>query len=146
MPYTYDYPRPAITVDVVLLNKTSTEVHCLLIQRKNAPFKDAWAFPGGFLDMNETLKEAAMRELQEETGITEINLQQFKTYDAIDRDPRHRTLSTVFVAITDNINQIPKAADDAQDVKWWPISQMPLLAFDHQQILDEILKSKNSTL
>ena len=142
MPYTYDYPRPAVTVDIVIFSKMSTGVHCLLIQRKNDPFKNAWAFPGGFLDMNETLLEAARRELQEETGITNINLQQFKTFDAIDRDPRHRTLSTVFVAIIDKINQIPKASDDAKDAKWWPISHIPSLAFDHQQIFDEILKRK----
>jgi 8-oxo-dGTP diphosphatase len=138
MSFTYEYPRPAITVDVVLFYKQQTTPLILLIQRKNPPFQGRWAFPGGFMDMNETLIDAAHRELFEETGIQNVSLTQYKTYDAIDRDPRHRTLSTIFFGFVDTDCE-PFAGDDAQQAQWFPINASPELAFDHALILSEIL-------
>jgi 8-oxo-dGTP diphosphatase len=135
MTYSYKYPRPAVTVDVILITRDEVP-KILLIQRKNEPFINKWAFPGGFLDMDEDLKTAALRELQEETNIQHIKLKQFKSYGAVNRDPRGRTVSVVFYAIIDQ--EIPPTAmDDAKDARWFPLDQMPALAFDHQNILDE---------
>jgi 8-oxo-dGTP diphosphatase len=141
MSVTYKYPRPALTVDaVVFRNMTNTEV--LLIQRGAEPFKDMWAFPGGFVDMDETVETAAARELLEETGINEIKLHQFHTFSAINRDPRHRTVSVVFVGFTELITE-PNAGDDAKNAKWFDLRNLPNLAFDHAEILEKI---KNEVL
>lgn len=135
MSYTYDYPRPAVTVDIILITKDELP-RILLIQRKHAPFKGTWALPGGFLDMDEDLETAALRELQEETHIENIILKQFKTYGAVNRDPRGRTVSVVFYAFVENEMEAI-AGDDASEAKWFKLSELPTLAFDHQLILDE---------
>ena len=137
MPYTYDYPRPAITVDAVIFSKNK---QLLLIQRNNPPFKGFWAFPGGFVDMNETLEEAVARELFEETGIQNINLKQFQAFSGINRDPRHRTISIVFTGIIEKIIET-KAGDDAGNAGWFDIINIPDLAFDHNEILLNVIKS-----
>jgi len=138
MSFTYQYPRPAVTADIVLIDKNGGDTSFLLIQRKNPPFQNQWAFPGGFMEMDETLIETAHRELFEETGVKNIELTQFKTYDAIDRDPRHRTISTVFVGYC-NKNNFVSAGDDALNAKWFSINEIPPLAFDHALILKDIL-------
>jgi 8-oxo-dGTP diphosphatase len=137
MSYTYEYPRPAVTVDIILFTNESTP-RILLIKRKYDPFKNKWAFPGGFMDENETLENAAKRELQEETNLTDINLKQFKTYSDPKRDPRGRTISIVFWSII-NKEQIQKtkAGDDAVETNWFPIDNLPPLAFDHNMIISE---------
>ncbi len=135
MSFTYDYPRPAVTVDIILITKGELP-KILLIQRKHAPFKGTWALPGGFLDMDEDLETAALRELQEETHIENIILKQFKTYGAVHRDPRGRTVSVVFYAFVENEMEAI-AGDDASEAKWFKLSELPTLAFDHQLILDE---------
>ncbi len=138
MSFTYDYPRPALTVDVVLITNDS-QPKVLLIQRKNNPFKDCWAFPGGFMDMDETLETAAYRELKEETHITVTELQHLGIYDAISRDPRGRTISAVYYKQVEEC--IPATADDdAKNVHWFPVSQLPGLAFDHEKIITDLLK------
>jgi 8-oxo-dGTP diphosphatase len=136
MPFTYAYPRPAVTVDVILI--TSNPVHkILLIQRKNSPYKNTWAFPGGFLDMHEDLHTAALRELEEETGVCALDIHQFKTYGAIDRDPRGRTITVVYYAFVQN--EIPAYAnDDAKKAQWFNLNSLPELAFDHAQILADL--------
>ncbi len=136
MPFEYDYPRPAVTVDVILISKSSPQ-KILLIKRKNDPFKNHWAFPGGFLDMDEDLETAAIRELKEETLVDIEKLLQFKTYGSPGRDPRGRTISVVFYAELDEIKNA-RAADDACDAQWFPISQTPEMAFDHDEILADI--------
>ncbi|HPW66999.1 MAG TPA: NUDIX hydrolase [Salinivirgaceae bacterium] len=138
MSFIYQYPRPAVTADIVLIDKNDSELHVLLIQRKNPPYQDQWAFPGGFMEMDETLIETAQRELFEETGVKNVELTQFKTYDAIDRDPRHRTISTVFIGYC-NKNSLVSAGDDALNAKWFSINKIPRLAFDHALILKDIL-------
>ncbi len=135
MSYTYQYPRPAVTVDVILITKEETP-KVLLIQRKNNPYKDKWAFPGGFVDMDEDLTDAAERELNEETGIIFKNLTQFKTYGTPGRDPRGRTISIVYYAFTDQTIEA-QGMDDACDAKWFSLNDAPILAFDHEVILKE---------
>jgi len=142
MPYTYRYPRPSVTADIAVFGKHDQKTVLLLIQRKNDPFKDMWALPGGFMDMEETLEAAASRELNEETGLEGIVLKQFKTYSAIDRDPRQRTITTIFVAMLDQKPEGLSAGDDAADLLWFDIHELPELAFDHSEIVQEILKER----
>ncbi len=144
MQYTYNYPRPAVTADIVLIDKSSQNIFVLLIQRKNPPYQNQWALPGGFMDMNETLIETAARELFEETGVENIDLKQFKTYDAVNRDPRHRTISTVFIGYG-NKNCFINSGDDALNAKWFDINQIPPLAFDHYHILQDVLHFISNT-
>ncbi len=136
MSFTYKYPRPALTVDAIVFRKTP-ELQVLLIERLNEPFKEMWAFPGGFVDMDETVEEAAKRELEEETSLVGIELKQFYTFSAIDRDPRHRTVSVVFVGFA-NEKAKPKAGDDAKNAKWFSLEHLPKLAFDHAEILEKV--------
>ena len=131
--YTYSYPRPAVTVDAILISKQNS---VLLIERGREPFKGRWALPGGFVDMDESLETACQRELEEETGIRISELKQFKAFGAVDRDPRHRTISVIFYAFTEG-EIIARAGDDAAKAQWFPIDQLPELAFDHQTILEE---------
>jgi len=137
MSFTYKYPRPALTVDAIVFRKTP-DLQVLLIQRLNEPFKEMWAFPGGFVDMDETVEVAVERELEEETALTGIVLKQYQTFSAIDRDPRHRTVSVVFYGFA-NEKAIPIAGDDAKNAKWFGLDNLPKLAFDHAEILKELI-------
>lgn len=139
MSYTYEYPRPMLCVDIVVLRKNSNRHEILLIKRLNEPFKDHWALPGGFIEMEEDLIESAFRELEEETGITQIELRQLKTYGAPGRDPRGRTISVVFGGFL-NSGQKAKAGDDAKETQWFSVDELPPLAFDHDIIIKESLK------
>lgn len=142
MTYTYKYPRAALTVDAIVFRKpTSPEV--LLIQRANEPYKEMWAFPGGFVDMQETVEDAVVRELFEETGLSNINLKQYYTFSALERDPRHRTVSVVFVGMTDT-NALAIAGDDAKNTQWFALDSLPELAFDHAEILEKLLKESGN--
>ena len=143
MPYTYKYPRPAVTVDTLVVRKTKDDLQLLLIQRDREPFQGFWAIPGGFMDMDETLEEAAVRELEEETGLQNIALTQMKAYSAPDRDPRQRTVSVAFVGFLTDNQQI-KAGDDARKAQWFSVNRLPSLAFDHAQIIADILSKIHS--
>jgi 8-oxo-dGTP diphosphatase len=140
MPYTYKYPRPAVTVDMLIFRVINGERQLLLIQRDRDPFQGKWALPGGFMDINETLEEAAARELQEETGLTAVELTQLKAYSALDRDPRHRTISVAFWGILTD-NQPVRAGDDARKAVWFPVQSIPDTAFDHHQIISDGLQN-----
>lgn len=132
--YTYKYPRPMVTVDVVVVTEEA-KPRVLLIRRKHDPFAGRWAIPGGYVDMNEPLEEAAKRELLEETGIQLKRLEQIGAFGNPGRDPRGRTISVVYLARV-NPNQLkPKADDDAAEVGWHSLLRPPPLAFDHQAIL-----------
>lgn len=139
MPYTYDYARPMLCVDMIILRKAGKKNEILLIKRGNAPFKDHWALPGGFIEMEEDLIDSAFRELEEETHITNIDLRQLKTYGKPGRDPRGRTISVVFGGFLE-VEQEAQAGDDAKEAKWFPIDQLPSLAFDHNLIVRESLE------
>ena len=142
MPYTYHYPRAAVTVDCLVCRHRDNNCQILLIQRKNEPYQGRWALPGGFMDMDETLYEAAVRELREETGLSIPSLEQFYTFDSVDRDPRHRTISTVFIGKQDIDSGTLKASSDASEVKWFSLKNLPGLAFDHNDIIQLAIQRK----
>lgn len=137
MAYTYKYPRPAVTADCVVVTREK-EPQVLLIQRGNPPFKGCWAFPGGFMNMDETTEQCAIRELEEETGLKVSELQQIGAYSKVDRDPRGRTVTIAYLVRVDK----PVAVigqDDAAQAEWWPLSALPQLAFDHEDIMRDAL-------
>ncbi len=133
--YRYDYPHPAVTTDVVLFTLREGSLSVLLIERLNPPFRGMWALPGGFLDIDEDLEQCAMRELREETGIEGVYLEQLYTFGTPGRDPRERIISVTYFALTRSDSLQPKAASDAARVAWFPVNDLPELAFDHAQIL-----------
>lgn len=142
MAYTYKYPRPAVTADcVVITNEQQPKV--LLIQRGNEPFKGCWAFPGGFMDMDETTEHCAVRELKEETGLAVSDMHQIGTYSKIDRDPRGRTISVAYLVIIDSPVEVT-GQDDATKAEWFPITNLPHLAFDHFDIMQDALRIYNT--
>lgn len=132
-PYTYDYPRPAVTADCVVFSNDSDGLSVLLIERANEPFKGCWAFPGGFMDMEENAEDCARRELKEETGLQLEHMEQIGVFTDVDRDPRGRTVSIAYSALVEKRPVI--GADDAAQARWFPISEIPALAFDHEKIL-----------
>ena len=137
--YSYEYPRPAVTTDVAVLRLDELP-EILLIQRKEQPFKDSWALPGGFMEIEETLEEAARRELKEETGIRAGELIRFDTYDRPGRDPRGRTITQVFVMIWKADMGNPNAGSDAARLQWFGLHELPGLAFDHQEIVNDVIR------
>lgn len=142
MSYTYKYPRPAVTTDCVVFTKEE-EPKVLLIQRGNEPYKGCWAFPGGFMNMEETAEECAVRELKEETGLTVKQIQQIGAYSKVDRDPRGRTVSIAYLAIVDAPTAV-SGMDDAAKAAWFPLSSLPDLAFDHQDIMADAIALFNN--
>lgn len=139
--FCYNYPRAAMTVDAIIVADNFSQDMVLLIQRKFGPFEGVWALPGGFVGMEETLMEACQRELFEETGIKEVELNQFYTFDAVNRDPRHRTISTVFCGrIQETLDVL--GGDDANKADWFPIISLPEMAFDHAEIIRKFVKEK----
>jgi len=137
--FCYEYPRPAVTVDIVLFHRFQRGLNVLLIKRAREPFKGRWAFPGGFVDPEESLDEAAARELREETGLRGIKPKQIGAFGDPGRDPRGHTVSIVFAAFVDAPLDA-RAADDAADAKWHSARRPPKLAFDHSKILKLALK------
>lgn len=140
--YTYDYPRPALTTDCVLFCRDEEgELSVLLIERGGEPYKGCWAFPGGFLEMDETVRQGAVRELEEETGLVmspdDCRLRELGCYSAVDRDPRGRVITIAFYALVEKGDV--KGSDDASDARWFPVSSPPSLAFDHDIILGDAL-------
>lgn len=146
MSFTYKYARPALTVDAVVFGLDESELKILLIQRASEPYRGQWAFPGGFVDMDETAEDAVTRELEEETGIKDVFLEQLYTFSAVDRDPRERVVSISYFGLVDPSKLHMAAASDAQDVRWFAIEDTPNLAFDHQKILQVALKRLRSKI
>lgn len=137
MAYTYEYPRPRLTVDCVIFGlDESSRLKVLLIQRGHDPYKGTWALPGGFVDMEEPLVEAALRELKEETGVSDVFIEQLYTVGTPQRDPRGRVVTVVYFALINLVQHKIGADSDAQDVRWFPISALPSLAFDHADIME----------
>jgi 8-oxo-dGTP diphosphatase len=141
VPYTYDYFHPAVTVDCVVfgLDLDEAELEVLLVRRKGEPFQGKWALPGGFVREDESLEQAARRELAEETGLKEVYLEQLYTFGAPKRDPRERVISVAHFALVKSREQHVHAATDAEDAAWFPASKLPHVAFDHAAILDAAL-------
>ncbi len=134
-----DYKRPSVTVDVVIFALVNDDLQVLLIKRKNEPFANMWAIPGGFVRMEESLEEAAARELSEETGVTDVYMEQLYTFGEPDRDPRTRVITVAYFALVpyDAIDHRP--GDDASETGWWSVFALPELAFDHEHILQYAL-------
>jgi 8-oxo-dGTP diphosphatase len=139
--YTYEHPRPELTVDVVIFTLREEQLNVLLVRRARPPFQGHWALPGGFVEMNEPLENAAARELEEETGVQGAYLEQLYTYGDPDRDPRGRVVSVAYFALLPK-NALPReeAGSDATQLGWFPVDTTPELAFDHGQILTYALR------
>jgi len=130
-----EYPRPMVTVDTIVFALRQDDLQVLLVRRRHPPFEGTWAIPGGFVDMDETLETAARRELQEETGLTGITLEQLYTFGDPGRDPRGRSITVAYFAVVPGGSVVARAGDDAAEVGWWSIYNLPPLAFDHDKIL-----------
>lgn len=142
MPYTYKYPHPAVTTDCIVFGFDGTGLNILLIKRGIEPYKDCWAFPGGFLNMDETTEECAIRELEEETGMKIQGLQQIGAYSKVDRDPRGRTITVAYLAVIDSPCEVI-GQDDAANAQWFPLDALPRLAFDHDEIMSDAIERYN---
>ena len=145
MSHTYEFPRAALTVDCVVFGLDEDELEVMLIRRGLEPYAGRWALPGGFVHIDETLDEAARRELEEETGLRKVYLEQLFTFGAVDRDPRERVVTVAYYALVKLSDHKIRAATDATDAAWFSLSDLPDLAFDHAHILEvalERLKSK----
>ncbi len=140
MVYTYQYARPAVTVDCVVFGLDEQDLKVLLIQRDNEPFAGRWALPGGFVKMDETLEESALRELSEETGLTKVFLEQLYTFGNPGRDPRERVVTVAYYALVKLLDHKVQAATDAREAAWFAVDDLPKLCFDHDTILDTALK------
>lgn len=133
--YCYKYPRPALTADCIVFARKELDFRVLLVQRANEPYKGQWAFPGGFMNMDETTEETARRELKEETGLIVDDISQIGTFDRVDRDPRGRVITVAYFVVIDGIRKV-KGGDDAAVARWFSIGNLPELAFDHQNIME----------
>ncbi len=133
--YSYDYPRPMVTVDAVIFAVSDLGLDVLLIKRGKDPFAGSWALPGGFVEIDEGLDDAAARELEEETGLANIHLEQFYTFGNPGRDPRGRSISVAYIGLAGTPDSSMRAADDAAEVRWFPVDDLPELAFDHEEII-----------
>jgi 8-oxo-dGTP diphosphatase len=135
MSFTYKYPHPAVSVDCVVFGLDDAALKVLLIQRDQGPFEGRWALPGGFVEIDESLEDAARRELKEETGVSRIYLEQLYSFGEPNRDPRERVITIAYVALVPMKDYRVRAASDARAAKWFALDAMPKLAFDHAKII-----------
>ncbi len=135
-----NYKKPSVTVDGVVFGLDEEDLKIILIERNNEPFKGRWALPGGFIQMDESLEQAAIRELKEETGIENVFLEQLYTFGRVNRDPRDRVISVAYYALVNLRDYKIKAATDARSAAWFSVDDIPQLAFDHNKIVDMALK------
>lgn len=135
MSHTYDFPRPSVTSDILVFSIRDGGLQVLLIQRKIDPFRGVWAIPGGFVQMDEDIRDGARRELEEETGLAGIPLRQLGAYGDPGRDPRGRVITIAFIALVPSSDLVARGGSDAQDARWFPVDGLPPLAFDHARIL-----------
>jgi 8-oxo-dGTP diphosphatase len=133
--FEYEYPRAALAVDCVVFGLDESDLKVLLIQRRIPPFQHAWALPGGFVRLDETVEDAARRELSEEAGVTEVFLEQLYTFSGLDRDPRERVITVAHYALAKLSDHRIRAATDAMGVGWFSLDDLPKLAFDHSTIV-----------
>jgi 8-oxo-dGTP diphosphatase len=134
--YTYDFPRPAVTVDIIIFTLREAKLQVLLVQRRHPPYEGAWALPGGFVQMEESLEAAAARELEEETGVREAYLEQLYTYGEPERDPRGRVITVAYYALLPRDAPIrTEGGSDARQARLFPVEALPELAFDHAEII-----------
>ncbi|MFH1883901.1 MAG: NUDIX hydrolase [Planctomycetota bacterium] len=148
--YVYDWPRPMVTVDAAVFTFSGDKAKVLLINRGHEPFKGKWALPGGFVNMDEELKDAIVRELAEETGLATVQLEQMRTFGTVGRDPRGRMITIVFMGIAKEDQTTVKAGDDAAQAQWFDIEELPKdMAFDHKEVvrfaIEKLLKTPRKT-
>lgn len=142
-----DYDRPSVTVDIVILTVKDNDFKVLLVRRKAPPYAGMWAIPGGFIDMGESLEAAALRELQEETGVEDVYLEQLYTFGDPERDPRMRVITVTYFALVESSKLKPlQAGTDAAEAGWFSVYNLPSLAFDHARILDYALQRVRAKL
>ncbi|MEW6303526.1 MAG: NUDIX domain-containing protein [Verrucomicrobiota bacterium] len=139
-PYCYKYPHPAVTVDIIVFAIHEDDLKVLLIQRKGEPYRNFWALPGGFVEINESVDTAALRELHEETGVEDVFLEQLYTFGEPKRDPRERVISVAYYSLVFLKEHTIRAASDALNACWFPIHDLPALAFDHPKIMSMAIK------
>jgi len=139
MPFTYEHPHPAVTVDITVFTVRNDQLNVLLIKRALEPYQGEWALPGGFINLSESLEEAAERELSEETGVSGVYLEQLFTFGEPKRDPRERVVTVAYYALIPSDTLELKAATDAEGVGWFNVDKLPELAFDHDDILEMAL-------
>ena len=144
MAYTYKYPRPSVTADCIVFTK-EPDAKVLLIQRADEPYKGSWAFPGGFMNMDETTEQCAIRELEEETGLKLCKIHQIGAYSRVDRDPRGRTVTVAYLAVIDAPREVIGQVDAAK-AEWFLLSDLPHLAFDHYDIIQDAIKVYKETV
>ena len=138
--YCYKHPHPAVTADCVIFGFDESNImKVLLIQRGNDPYKGKWAFPGGFMNMDETAEQCARRELEEETGLKDVAVEQFYTFTNVNRDPRERVITVAHYALV-KLSEV-KGGDDAEKAQWFSLDEIPSLAFDHEEILNKALQT-----
>jgi len=135
-----DFPKPSVTVDIVIFTIQDNQLKVLLIKRGIEPFRNYWAIPGGFVKIDESLEAAAKRELNEETGVNNVYLEQLYSFGNPDRDPRGRVITIAYMALINSGNINLKAATDVSDAQWFSVKKIPSLAFDHKEILEYSLK------
>lgn len=141
------YERPSVTVDVVIFTLIERELHVLLVQRRRWPYEGYWAIPGGFINMDESLEQAARRELEEETGVRDVYLEQLYTFGNVGRDPRTRVISVAYIALVRVDAQKIRVSDESTDVRWFAVRELPAqLAFDHELILENAVARLRSKL
>ncbi len=142
MSYTYEYPHPAVTVDCIIFgyDTEEKELKILLIERAGEPFRGEWALPGGFVQIDESLEEAARRELKEETGLDTLFMEQLYTFGTVNRDPRERVISVAYYALVTLADKKLKATTDVRRAEWYALSERPKLAFDHEEIFSTALQ------
>ena len=135
-----DYQKPSVTVDIIIFTIKGREIKVLLVKRSLEPFKDMWAIPGGFIHINESLEEATKRELEEETGVKDVYLEQLYSFGDPERDPRGRVITVSYFALINSEKIKLKATTDVSEASWFSIKTLPKLAFDHKKILDYAIK------
>ena len=137
--YCYKYPHPAVTADCVIFGFDGVNIKVLLIQRGNDPYKGKWAFPGGFMNMDETAEQCARRELEEETGLSDVTVEQFCTFSDVNRDPRERVITVAHYALV-KMSEV-KGNDDAEKAQWFSLDEIPSLAFDHELMFKKAIET-----